>query len=416
MDIIETLSVIVAPSGRPLSAFANGTIAFTSKISGLPDLLLTLTSSAGGKAHLDRLIELPVFHPCVRLARWRQRPGELSFVPPDGRFVLAGYEVDLLPFMSGDTTSIITDLHLPVSVHVRTGLGTNQAEFEVRLLLTNTFPGTSGAGAAATFMNSGSRSSSSRRIGSGSGSGGVGGGVRLPSALSGRLGGPSSSSAFEAVSNPSVLGGVTIDIPLPSNVRTVTDIYASRGEAHYTPTDRLVQWRVSSKETAQLVGGRLAATLRCTVVKQPTDGDDDDDDDADDETRPIGDGFNMSADAYQDDDHHNGASSRQRQQPGQSRSHGHPDHTRLYSSIDDLPNEKGGWRRRGTKGKRGGSNVPMPSSASISFQAQGWLASGLKVDSLQLLPRTSRGLAEGVKPYKGVKYLTVSRGGVEIRC
>jgi AP-3 complex subunit mu len=38
------------------------------------------------------------------------------------------------------------------------------------------------------------------------------------------------------------------------------------------------------------------------------------------------------------------------------------------------------------------------------------------VESIQLDQRKSRGLGEGVKPYKGVKYLTVSRGGVEIRC
>ena len=42
VDIVETLSVTYAPSGRPLAAFANGSIAFTSKVSGVPDLLLSL--------------------------------------------------------------------------------------------------------------------------------------------------------------------------------------------------------------------------------------------------------------------------------------------------------------------------------------------------------------------------------------
>ncbi len=58
----------------------------------------------------------------------------------------------------------------------------------------------------------------------------------------------------------------------------------------------------------------------------------------------------------------------------------------------------------------------MPSSASLSFAVKGWLASGIKVESIQLDSRKSRGLGENVKPYKGVKYLTVSKGGVEIRC
>ena len=62
------------------------------------------------------------------------------------------------------------------------------------------------------------------------------------------------------------------------------------------------------------------------------------------------------------------------------------------------------------------NKILMPSSASVNFSVKGWLASGLKVDSIVLDTRKSRGLGEGVKPYKGVKYLTVSKGGVELRC
>ena len=38
------------------------------------------------------------------------------------------------------------------------------------------------------------------------------------------------------------------------------------------------------------------------------------------------------------------------------------------------------------------------------------------MDGLVLDARKSRGLGEGVRPYKGVKYLTVSKKGVETRC
>ena len=62
------------------------------------------------------------------------------------------------------------------------------------------------------------------------------------------------------------------------------------------------------------------------------------------------------------------------------------------------------------------NKILMPSSASVSFSVKGWLASGIKVESILLDSRKSRGLGEGVKPYKGVKYLTISKGGVEIRC
>jgi AP-3 complex subunit mu len=52
----------------------------------------------------------------------------------------------------------------------------------------------------------------------------------------------------------------------------------------------------------------------------------------------------------------------------------------------------------------------------LSFSVKGWLASGLKVESLLVDTKKSRGLGAEVKPYKGVKYLTVSKEGVEVRC
>ena len=138
VDIVETLSVILAPSGRPLSALAAGTIAFTAKLSGVPDLLLTL-SAPGGRAALAHAMQLPCFHPCVRLARWAERPGELSFVPPDGRFVLAAYECDLLPglFSADGAASLASppQLHLPAAIDVRTCVGPAADEFEVTLTL-----------------------------------------------------------------------------------------------------------------------------------------------------------------------------------------------------------------------------------------------------------------------------------------
>lgn len=57
----------------------------------------------------------------------------------------------------------------------------------------------------------------------------------------------------------------------------------------------------------------------------------------------------------------------------------------------------------------------MPRSASLSFSVRGWLASGIKVEGLVVNTKTSKGLGAGVTPYKGVKYHTVSRRGVEVR-
>ena len=62
------------------------------------------------------------------------------------------------------------------------------------------------------------------------------------------------------------------------------------------------------------------------------------------------------------------------------------------------------------------NKILMPTSAAVSFSVKGWLASGIKVESLNIDFRKSTGLGEGVKPVKGAKYLTVSKNGVETRC
>jgi hypothetical protein len=62
------------------------------------------------------------------------------------------------------------------------------------------------------------------------------------------------------------------------------------------------------------------------------------------------------------------------------------------------------------------NKILMPSAATVSFSVKGWLPSGIKVESLNVDQKKSRGLGGGVTPYKGVKYLCVSRKGVECRC
>lgn len=58
----------------------------------------------------------------------------------------------------------------------------------------------------------------------------------------------------------------------------------------------------------------------------------------------------------------------------------------------------------------------MLSLVLVSFVVKGWLLSGIKVESIIIDLRKSRGMVEYMKFYKGVKYLIVSKGGVEIRC
>ena len=350
VDIVETLSVTLAPSGRPLAAFANGTIAFTAKLSGVPDLLLTL-STPSGKQNFNSVMELPVFHPCVRLARWREKPGELSFVPPDGRFVLAGYEVDLLPFQNGKTGTInASSLKLPVNIEVKTSLGPQGSDFEVRLFIQKV----SGQGNTPI-------SSSSSRSNSHAG--------RSASTFTANFGAQAGTSSTPALED------LVVTIPLPEDVRNLSEIRASRGDTTYSPGERKLDWHIPAKDA--VVGG---ATLRCTVVGPPTEDEDFE-----------GSGFKLDGSYDYNDD--------------------------AYQNTPEKSSKESGLTLEQKDIRKVAQNkILMPSSASASFSVRGWLASGIKVESLIVDSRKSRGLGENVKPYKGVKYLTVSRNGVELRC
>lgn len=338
-DVVETLTVTLAPSGRPLAAFANGTIAFTSKVSGVPDISMTLTGPSG-KHNLGNVMELPVFHPCVRLARWKEQPGVLSFIPPDGRFILAGYEVDLLPFTNGKSGSLSANsLKLPVDIEMKTGLGSAGSDFEVRVHVNKLFS-TSSASSTTGFGRGGSNAGA-------------------------RGGSPSSP----------VMEDVVISIPVPEDVRNLPEIRPSRGDATYNPGDKELRWHIPAKE---LSIGATSFNLRCTVVGQPTE---------DEEDSPLVNDY-----AYDE--------------PYQAET--------AASKLDKAVGQETEEDRDAKKVAQ--NKILMPSSASVSFTVKGWLPSGIKVESIMLDTRKSRGLGEGVKPYKGVKYLTVSKGGVEIRC
>lgn len=372
-DLVETLTVTLAPSGRPLAAFANGTIAFTCKVSGVPDILLTL-SSPSGRHNIAGVMDLPVFHPCVRLNKWKERPGELSFIPPDGRCILAGYEVDLLPFTSGTAGSLTSNsLQLPVNVEVKTGLGSQGAEFEVRLQAIKIL-------GAPNSLSSGP----------------------LGRAGPGRLGQPA-----QGTPQAPALDDLVVTIPLPADVRNLSDIRPSRGDASFNPGDRVLEWHIPAKEMS---GPTSYFGLRCTVVGPFTHNDDDDD------MEPNN--FDFSND-YSYNENYQSSALVETEEPKKKKKKKKTKSGTNGEAGEDVPplSKAGGSPSDDQDTKRIAQNrILMPTSASVSFSVRGWLASGLKVESIILDTRKSRGLGEGVKPYKGVKYLTVSKGGVEIRC
>ena len=330
MDLVELVTATIAPSGRALCARSNGTIAFNSKLSGIPDLLLTLQTPGSHKQKLGAppatVLAFPVFHPCVRLSRWRDRPGELSFVPPDGKFVLASYEVDLLPTHGAP-------LQLPVQVEMKTAIGHEGDEFEVRVFVsTASLAPTAGNGSSAAF---GSR----------------GGSTRSP--------------AFGGSSNtPLVVEEVSVTIPLPPAVKTLVATRCSRGEFHHE--GREVVWKIPS-------GAAPSSTVTFRTGVQIRGNDDDDDDDDDGEGRGEGGG----------------------------------------GEEEDEGGGSGGEGSKAAAVRRRRLEGAMPRCAIVGFSVKGWLASGVRVESLKIVG--GRGIGEGVKPYKGVKYITRA-DGVEVRC
>ncbi|CAK7205074.1 hypothetical protein SEUCBS139899_007839 [Sporothrix eucalyptigena] len=430
-DVVESLSVTLAPSGRPLAAFAHGSIAFTCKVSGLPDILLTLTGPSG-KHNLGSVLELPVFHPCVRLARWKERPGELSFVPPDGRFLLAAYEVDLMPFDTGSGTftaaNVTNNLRMPVNVEVKTNLGPLGADFEVRASINRTF--------AFGRSNGGSSGISS----------GTNGGRGLGGPHPGSPGAP-------------LLDDMRITVPLPADVRNLLEVRPTRGDAVYNPGERVLEWHIPGKDIAN---GMTSFALRCTVVGQHRSSRldlDSDDSEADyndeDDVGNISDNYDDRREApannlssnndygfqeYTYDEPYREPEPVQEQEPDPNQEAPLRPKTKKKKSSTKTKSTKP-KKTKAEKAAAKAAAIPttpiapvesaaeaaanrkiarnkmlMPSSANVSFSVKGWLASGVRVESIVLDTRRSRGLGDGVKPYKGVKYLTVSKGGIELRC
>jgi hypothetical protein len=171
---------------------------------------------------------------------------------------------------------------------------------------------------------------------------------------------------------------VTVTIPLPADVRNLSELRPSKGDASFNPGEKMLEWHISAKDFS---GPTSYFGLRGTVVGPFVD---------DDEEATGANGFGLDDYSYNE--------------PYQSASAG---------------KSEGGAKKGDDDAKDAAkvaqNKILMPSSASVSFAVKGWLASGLKVESILIDTRKSKGLGEGVKPYKGVKYLTVSKGGVEIR-
>ena len=84
LDVIESIDATLDSEGRVLNSAIHGTIEVNSRLSGMPDVSLSLSNS--------HLIEEYSFHPSVRLSRFAA-DRVVSFVPADGQFTLMSYKV-----------------------------------------------------------------------------------------------------------------------------------------------------------------------------------------------------------------------------------------------------------------------------------------------------------------------------------
>lgn len=86
VEVLEEIDVLVDKLGNIVTGEIVGEIWCMSRLSGVPELLLTLRNVS--------LIDDYTLHPCVRHTRFKQDKS-ISFVPPDGKFMLMSYRVPL---------------------------------------------------------------------------------------------------------------------------------------------------------------------------------------------------------------------------------------------------------------------------------------------------------------------------------
>lgn len=83
-DFVEDMTGVISREGKPLNLEVWGKVKTNARLTGTPDILLSLSNT--------QILTDCSFHPCVRLPKWA-KDKTLSFVPPDGRFILMEYRM-----------------------------------------------------------------------------------------------------------------------------------------------------------------------------------------------------------------------------------------------------------------------------------------------------------------------------------
>lgn len=150
VDVVETINVILKPHHTnnfkndkkfdsafystssfsnqtklvPIMGSINGEINFLSHLTGVPYLQMLLNVRGLN-------LEIPQFHPCIKIDKWMDQEGNLSFIPPDGNSTLMTYQVDLENFNKKVQQEMLGLLDIDYQVE----LGPLKNEFEIKILL-----------------------------------------------------------------------------------------------------------------------------------------------------------------------------------------------------------------------------------------------------------------------------------------
>lgn len=121
LDVVESINMLISPSGTVLNSEILGEIKIKSQLSGMPDLRLGLNDKgifSGQDSSDDSKIEMEdiKFHQCVRLSKFENEK-IITFIPPDGEFTLMSYRLSSAQFLMKPL--ILVNFKLKIYKHSR---------------------------------------------------------------------------------------------------------------------------------------------------------------------------------------------------------------------------------------------------------------------------------------------------------
>ncbi|PHJ18756.1 adaptor complexes medium subunit family protein [Cystoisospora suis] len=233
VDVLESIHATVNSDGNMVQASVTGAIQMNCRLSGLPELCLTLRR--------PQLLKDASFHPCVRLSRFK-RDHVLSFCPPDGDFVLTQYWLCDSRFTL--PLSVTGSISFPSSSTRSSSSSSSSSGFP--LLGSKTKKpggGSSDNSFSSSSLGKGSGFTPSKSRGGDSGGGGLG---RLDLRLNAFCPvGKSSASSAGLGADRRTMEGVCVMIQLPTFVQGAT-ITATSGTVRFLHTSSTLLWEVGS--------------------------------------------------------------------------------------------------------------------------------------------------------------------------